>query len=143
MFIGEFAHSIDEKGRVAVPFRFRRGLGKGAVITKSIERSLTIYPKQEWLKVAQKLANLPMFDPKAKSLSRFIFSSAVEVEFDSQGRALIPHQLRKYAELNKNTTIIGVFNKIEVWDEKIWLEQQNKSGVGTEKFEKDIQQLGV
>ena len=143
MFIGEFAHSIDEKNRVAVPFRFRRGLGKGAIITKSIELSLTIYPKEEWLKVAEKLTNLPMFDPKAKTLSRFIFSSAVEVDFDNQGRVLIPQYLRDYAKLEKNTVIIGVFNKIEIWDSQKWIEQQKKTGVGTDQFEKDIQRLGI
>jgi len=143
MFIGEFAHSIDEKGRVAVPFRFRRDLGKGAIIAKSIEQSLTIYPKQEWQNMAEKLANLPMFDPKAKALSRFIFSSAVEVEFDSQGRALIPHNLRDYAQLNKSTIVIGVYNKIEIWDNQKWVEEQKKSGIGTLKFEQDIQRLGI
>lgn len=143
MFIGEFTHTIDAKGRVAIPFRFRRGLGKGAVITKSTDACLVIYPKDEWEAVASKLTNLPMFDQKAKALSRFIFSSAVDVEFDRQGRALLPGYLRVYGKLTKQVVIAGVYNKIELWDEKIWQLEQKKSGVGTSAFEKDLQELGI
>lgn len=143
MFIGEFTHSIDAKGRVAVPFRFRRGLGKGAVVTRSTDKCLTIYPKNEWETVASKLTNLPMFDPKAKALSRFIFSSAVEVEFDRQGRALLPNFLRAWAGLKKDVIITGLYNKIEVWDKAIWQLEQKKAGVGSEKFDKELQELGI
>lgn len=143
MFIGEFSHTIDAKGRVAVPFRFRRGLGKGAVITRSTDTCLVIYPKEEWTTVAQKLSRLPMFDPKAKALSRFIFSGAVEVEFDRQGRALIPQYLRQWAGLKKQVVVTGIFNKIEIWDEVSWKAQQKKDGVGSAEFDKQIQELGI
>lgn len=143
MFIGEFTHSIDLKGRVSIPYRFRKDLGDGGVITKGTDDCLVIYTKTEWEKVASKLADLPMFDPKAKALTRFIFSSAAEVDFDSQGRALLPQFLRDFADLGKDVIIAGVYNKIEIWSIKNWKNQQEKVGVGSEKFEKDLQSLGI
>lgn len=143
MFIGEFEHTIDPKGRLAVPFRFRVGLGTGGIVTRSIEKCLVIYTQAEWEKVAEKLASLPMFDDKARSVSRFIFSGAVEVEFDRQGRALIPQYLRDYAGLRKNVIVAGLYNKIEVWNEEAWTKQQRKAGVGTEEFNNQLRDLGI
>jgi MraZ protein len=143
VFIGEFSHSIDPKGRVAIPFRFRGDLGTGAVITRSIEKCLVIYTKEEWEKVATKLTNLPMFDAKARAVSRFIFSGAVEVEFDRQGRVLIPSYLRDYADIKKQVVMAGLFNKVEIWDEKTWKDSQSKAGVGTEQFDKQVEALGI
>ena len=114
MFIGEFTHTIDSKNRVAIPFKFRRALGKGAIIAKSIDKSLTIYSKDEWQKLAEKLTSLPIFDPKAKALNRFLFSSAVNIEFDHQGRALLNSTLKQYAGLKKEVIIAGIYNKIEI-----------------------------
>lgn len=143
MFIGEFNHSIDLKGRVAVPFRFRTDLGNGAVITRSIEKCLIIYTKEEWERVASKLTNLPMFDSKARALSRFMFSGAIEVEFDRQGRILIPGYLRDYAKLKKQVIVAGLYNKIELWDDEEWQSNQSKAGVGTKEFDKQIQELDI
>lgn len=143
MFIGEFNHTIDPKGRVAVPFRFRGDLGSGAVITRSIEKCLVIYTKEEWEKVAQKLNNLPMFDSKARTISRFIFSGATQVEFDKQGRVLIPGYLREYAGLKKDVILAGLYSKVEIWNQKSWGEDQTKAGVGSAEFNKQLQELGI
>jgi MraZ protein len=143
MFIGEFNHTIDPKGRVAIPFRFRSDLGSGAVITRSIEKCLVIYTREEWEKVAQKLTNLPMFDAKARAVSRFIFAGAAQVEFDKQGRALIPAYLRDYAGLKKDVMLAGLFNKIEIWDESTWTKNQAKTGIGTDDFDQQLKELGI
>jgi MraZ protein len=143
LFIGEFNHTIDLKGRVAIPFRFRGDLGTGAVITRSIEKCLVIYTKDEWEKVASKLNNLPMFDTKARTISRFIFSGAAQVEFDKQGRALIPNYLREYAALKKDVVLAGLYSKIEIWDQGAWGINQAKSGVGSDDFNKQLQELGI
>ncbi len=143
MFIGEFTHSVDLKGRVAIPFRFRNDLGNGAVITRSIEKCLVIYTKDEWDKVASKLTNLPMFDAKARAVSRFIFAGAAQVEFDKQGRALIPAYLREYAGLKKEVMLAGLYNKIEIWDTEGWVKNQAKTGIGTDDFDKQLKELGI
>lgn len=143
MFIGEYSHTIDSKGRVAIPFRFRKRLGKGAVVTRNTDHCLVIYPKEQWEKLASKLTNLPVFDSKARALTRFIFSGATDVEFDKQGRALIPEYLRNWASLSRQVIVTGLYEKIEIWDQNLWVKEQEKQGVGSEQFNNKISELGI
>lgn len=143
MFIGEYSHLIDEKGRVAIPSKMRRDLGSGAVVTRGIDKCLWVFPKKEWQILADKLAALPLSDANSRAFSRLMLAGAMEVEFDSQGRALIPSYLREYAGLKKETTIAGLYNRLEIWDNKIWNVYKTKTEKATEEISKAMANLGV
>lgn len=120
MFIGEFHHSLDEKGRMAVPIKFRAALSEGAVVTRGLDRSLFLYPKSEWQKLAEKLAALPLGQADTRAFARLMLAGAMEVEVDGSGRVLIPEYLRTYAGLKKNAVVAGLYNRMEIWDEEAW-----------------------
>ena len=123
MFVGEYRHNMDAKGRLAIPFRMRSELERGAVVTRGVDTCLTIYTREEWDKLAEKIAALPMSDPKARRFSRFFLAGAAEVEFDKQGRILLPAYLREYAGITNATVVAGVYNRIELWSEQAWNKQ--------------------
>lgn len=143
MFIGEYTHTIDEKGRLAVPSKMRRDIGTGAVITRGIDNCLWVYPKKEWQALAEKLASLPITDANSRAFSRLMLAGAMEVEFDSQGRALIPAYLRDYAGLGKNAVIAGLYNRLEIWDAKSWQEYKTKTEKATSEIAKHMADLGI
>lgn len=120
MFIGEFTHSIDQKGRVALPSKFRASLASGCVVTRGLDNSLFIYTVEEWEKMAKKLAKLPMAQADARAFSRLMLSGAMNVDLDKQGRVVVPGYLRKYAGLKNEVVIIGLYNKIEMWSKEAW-----------------------
>src|SRR3989344_5261197 len=122
MFIGEYIHTIDHKRRLAIPSKFRKSLGEKAVIAQGLDNCLVIYPVEEWQKKASKLENLPDSQVSARTFSRIILSGASESELDHLGRVLIPEHLKKYASLRKSVAILGLSNRIEVWDEAVWQE---------------------
>ncbi|MFA6423357.1 MAG: division/cell wall cluster transcriptional repressor MraZ [Patescibacteria group bacterium] len=144
MFIGEYQHSIDKKGRIAVPFRFRKNLSDGAVVAKGlVDNCLSIYPKKEWEILSAKLAALPISDKKARAFTRLMFSGAVEVDFDQQGRILLPAYLREYAGINSQAIIAGVYNRVEIWDEKNWEDYKKLSENESDDISTHMQELGV
>jgi len=120
MFLGEYHHTIDEKGRLAIPVKLRKDLGTGAILTRGTDRCLVIYPKAALNALATKLSQLPLSDARARSFSRMLLSGAMEVVFDKQGRALVPSYLREYATLGTNAVLAGVYDRIEVWDKTSW-----------------------
>ncbi|MGM8364229.1 division/cell wall cluster transcriptional repressor MraZ [Virgibacillus sp. W0181] len=120
MFMGEFQHNIDTKGRMIVPAKFRTGLGDEFVITRGLDKCLFIYPMDEWKELELKLKKLPLTKKDARAFTRFFFSGAMECEVDKQGRINIPQPLRNYASLDKECVVIGVSNRVEVWSEEIW-----------------------
>ena len=128
MFIGQYFHNIDAKGRLAVPAKFRRDLKK-AVVTKGLDNCLFLYPKKEWDKVAQKIAALTVSKANSRALSRLMLGGAMDVEVDGQGRIILPEYLRKFAGLDKKTVIAGLYDRLEIWDEDKW----NKYIAVTEK----------
>lgn len=123
MFVGEYTHTIDPKGRLAVPYRMRAELADGAIVTRGMDGCLAVYTKKEWENLAGRVANLPLGDAKARRFARFFLAGAAEVEFDKQGRILIPAGLRQYAELGTTVVVAGVYNRIELWNEARWSEQ--------------------
>ena len=144
MFIGEYLHSVDAKGRIAVPYRFRKLLKQGAVVAKGlIDRCLCIYPKDEWDKLSIKLSSLPISDQKARAFSRLMFSGAVEVSFDRQGRILLPSYLREYAGIKIQAIISGVYSRVEIWDKKSWDTYKDKSEHESIDITKHLNELGV
>ncbi|WP_186577560.1 division/cell wall cluster transcriptional repressor MraZ [Aquibacillus kalidii] len=120
MFMGEFQHNIDTKGRIIVPAKFRDGLGEMFVLTRGLDRCLFAYPMNEWRLLEEKLKKLPLTKKDARAFTRFFFSGAVECEVDKQGRINIPAPLRKYADLEKECVVIGVSNRIEFWANSEW-----------------------
>ena len=123
MLYGGYDHTIDKKGRVFVPAKFRDDLGENFIICRGIrgKRCLCIYPFAEWENLVEKIAELPA--SQASGLKRFIFDGAFNVEFDAQGRVVIPPVLREYAQLNSAAHLIGMNNYIELWSSELWLEE--------------------
>ena len=107
MFFGEYSHKIDEKGRLAIPMKFRKSLGKGAVVTRGLDASLFLFPKEEWDKLAQRLARLPLGKAGSRALSRLMLAGAMEAELDKQGRLVLPDYLRNYASIKKEVVVAG------------------------------------
>ncbi len=132
MLIGEYKHTIDIKKRLSIPAKFRRELGKGAVITRGIDNCLVIYPLKEWKVMSSKLGKLTETQHEARGFARIKLAGAAEVQFDILGRVLIPEYLKKYASLNKEAIIIGLYNRLEVWDVKKWDKYRSKieKGIG-------------
>ncbi|WP_309738371.1 division/cell wall cluster transcriptional repressor MraZ [Paenibacillus sp. SORGH_AS_0338] len=128
MFMGEFQHSIDEKGRIIIPSKFREQLGTSFVVTRGLDHCLFVYPMEEWSLLEQKLKSLPLMKADARAFSRFFFSGATEVEWDKQGRVNLPGNLkRQYAKLEKECVIIGVSNRVEIWSKETWSEYYDTS----------------
>ncbi|MBM7095874.1 MULTISPECIES: division/cell wall cluster transcriptional repressor MraZ [Alteribacter] len=122
MFMGEYRHNIDEKGRMIIPAKFRENLGSSFVVTRGLDQCLFVYPEEEWRHLEQKLKTLPFTKKDARAFTRFFFSGATECELDKQGRANIASVLRSYAKLEKECVIIGVSNRVEIWSKEIWEE---------------------
>ncbi|QPC46250.1 division/cell wall cluster transcriptional repressor MraZ [Mangrovibacillus cuniculi] len=120
MFMGEFQHNIDPKGRLIIPAKFRELLGETFVITRGLDQCLFGYPLNEWQVVEEKLKKLPMTKKDARAFTRFFFSGASECELDKQGRVNIPTTLTSYAKLDKECVVIGVSSRIEIWDKTTW-----------------------
>src|SRR3990167_8663479 len=116
MFIGEFSHKIDAKGRSAIPVKFRAALKEGAVVTRGLDSCLFIYTKKEWQILATKLAALPLSRADARAFARLMLAGAMDVDIDKQGRILIPDYLREYAGLKKEAVFTGFYNRIEILD---------------------------
>lgn len=120
MFIGEYSHTIDSKKRLAIPSNLRKNLGKKAVLTRGLDNCLVLYPMNKWSELSKKLENLPDSKTDARGFVRIILSGAVDVSLDKLGRILVPDYLKEYAGLEKNVVVIGLSNKIEIWDEEKW-----------------------
>ncbi len=118
--MGEYHHTIDAKGRMIVPAKFREGLGETFVITRGLDQCLFGYPMSEWKLIEEKLKALPLTKKDARAFTRFFFSGAVECELDKQGRINLASPLLQYAKLEKECVVIGVSNRIELWDKAIW-----------------------
>ncbi len=143
MFYGEYQHTIDPKGRVIMPSKFREGLGEKFMVTKGLDSCLFVYSRDEWDNLEAKMRALPITSPEARILSRFVFAGAADCEVDKQGRILIPQHLREYAKLDKDVCITGVSNRVEIWDKATWDEYQRKLNDDPEIFEQKISLLGI
>ena len=120
MFIGEYNHTLDEKGRLALPIKFRSEFKQGAVVTRGLDNCLFVFTKKSWNELALKLSNLPISQSKSRAFARLMLAGAMDVRLDSQGRIILPEYLRVFSKLNKKAIVAGVFNRLEIWDEKLW-----------------------
>ena len=143
MFIGEFKHSVDTKGRVAVPAKFRNQISSGAIITRGLDHCLFVFTEADWEALAQKIVALPLAQANSRAFARLMLSGASSVELDSQGRILIPDYLRKYAGLGKSVKVIGVYNRVEVWDEVAWQKYREKTESAGDEIAEKLGELGI
>jgi MraZ protein len=127
MFMGEYQHTIDDKGRLIMPAKFREGLGENFVVTKGLDNCLFVYPMNEWKVLEEKLRSLPFTKSDARAFARFFFSGAIECELDKQGRILLTANLRDHAQLQKDVYIIGVSSRLEIWSKEVWEEYNSKT----------------
>lgn len=118
--MGEFQHSIDDKGRIIIPVKFRELLGASFVATRGLDSCIFVYPMEEWGIMEQKLKSLSLMKSDARAFSRFFFSGATECVWDKQGRVNLPVNLRQYAKLDKDCVILGVSNRVEIWNKELW-----------------------
>lgn len=138
MFLGEHNHTIDNKGRIIIPSKFREELGDQFIITCGFEKCLTIYPMDEWEEYAEKIASLPLTSKDVRAFSRLIYSKAVETSCDKMGRIVLPQNLREYASLNKDAVINGNFKTVEIWNRENW---GNYSDNASHNFEEQAEKL--
>ena len=143
MFLGEFSHTIDDKGRLTIPAKFRDELESGVVITRGLDGCLWAYSRSEWEALSEKIAKLPTTNPAARNFSRFMFSGAFDSIPDRQGRILLPQNLREYAEIQNETVIIGVQNKLEIWSPARWADVVTNVEQDTEAIVAQLQDLGI
>ncbi|MCF6137005.1 division/cell wall cluster transcriptional repressor MraZ [Pseudalkalibacillus berkeleyi] len=127
MFMGEHLHTIDDKGRMIIPSKFRDDLGSTFVLTRGLDQCIFGYPLEEWKQLEEKLKALPFTKKDARAFTRFFFSGAAECQLDKQGRVNIASTLRQYAKLDKDCVVIGVSNRIEIWNKQVWEEYFAKS----------------
>ncbi len=145
MLMGEFHHSIDDKGRLILPAKFREDLGNEFIVTRGLESCLFVYPIKEWNKITQRLNTLPFTKKNARSFTRFLLSGATATEFDKQGRINITSPLISYADLKKECVIIGVGDRLEIWSEEKWNDfyETNKdamSDIAEDLFDSNFEQ---
>ena len=143
MFLGEYKYSIDDKKRLAVPTKFRQSLGQKAVITRGLDQCLFLYPVKEWEKLAKKLSQLPLSQADARGFVRLMLGGAMEVAIDNMGRILVPDYLKDYASLKKKVVMVGLYDRVELWDETVFGKYRAKTELAAGDIAERLKELGV
>ncbi len=143
MFIGEYNHNIDTKGRIIIPSRFRDELNDTFIITRGLDKCLFVYPKQEWDKLVNTIKSLPFTKKKNRDFQRFFLSGATECEIDKQGRVNISNSLVNYAKIEKECVVVGVNERLEIWSQDEWsnfitTNEEDFSNIAEDIFESDV-----
>jgi MraZ protein len=143
MFLGEYEHNMDDKGRLAVPARFREALGDGLIVTRGFERCLMGFPRERWEQLSQQVSALSLGQGDARNLRRLLFSGAADVQLDRQGRILIPQNLREYAGLNDQVIVAGLNTHFEIWSADRWGEVLETLDVTGSAIAEQLAALGI
>jgi len=143
MFIGQYEHAIDAKGRLAVPAKFRKAITQGAVITKGLDGCIFVFEAVKWRKMAQGISELPLTRTSARLYARLILAGATDVEFDKQGRIVLPSYLREYAKLKTNAIVVGVYDRVEIWNKSAWVKAIAKVEDRAGEIAEELSDLGV
>jgi MraZ protein len=143
MFIGEFAHTFDDKGRLTIPAKFRDELAGGVVVTRGIDCCLLVFPRPVWDTLAERINKLPLTDPNARNFRRHMFSGAADFVPDRQGRVLIPQGLREYARLDGEAVVIGLYDRLEIWDPLQWANIKAEVEKDPNAIAQQVQDLGI
>ena len=142
MFMGEYNHTIDAKGRLIVPAKFREILGDNFIVTKGLDGCLFVYPNDEWTRFEEKLKSLPLTNKNARQFTRFFLAGAAACEVDTQGRILLPQVLREFASLEKDVVLVGVASRIEIWSRERWDESMNTYDGDMDEVAENMESLG-
>lgn len=143
MLIGEYIHTLDAKKRLSLPAKFRKELGKKVVITYGLDRCLFVYPIGIWEKISEKLSELSVGKSDTRGFSRFILAGAQEVDVDTAGRILIADFLKEYSNLNGKVVFAGVYNRIEIWNEKAWTDYKRRIEKQADVLAEKLGDVGV
>jgi MraZ protein len=143
MFLGEFEHTIDDKGRITIPAKFRGRLAAGVVVTMGIDPCLWLYPADVWAELAQQISTLPLTDSKAREFRRQVFGGASDSVPDKQGRVNLPSYLREYGNIDKQAVIVGLYDHCEIWNPDRWRERQERSHNDPEGRAEQFASLGI
>lgn len=143
MFVGQYLHSIEAKGRLAIPKKFREGLGKKIIITKGLDGCLFLFAWEKWQEFEKKLAQMSLTKRNSRAFARFLTYSAAEIEFDKQGRALIPEHLRRFAGINQSVVVAGALERIEIWDKGRFDRYLASIEKDSEKIAERLEELGL
>lgn len=143
MFIGEYSHTIDPKKRLALPSKFRGELGSKVVVTRGLDTCLFVYPMKVWEEIAAKLGSMPVGESGTRSFTRMMLAGAADVDLDSQGRILLPEYLKADGGLKKDVTIVGLYNRLEIWDTAKWNKYKALAEKNTGKIAEELGKLGV
>ncbi len=143
MLIGEYNHTLDEKNRMSLPVKFRKELGKSVVLSPGLDNCLSIFTTKEWQKISEKLSDSSMLTSDNRSFSRFMFGQAVQVDIDSNGRILIPENLKTRSGLGGKVIVIGVQNRAEIWNENAWIEYKKVVEKEADTLADKLGQIGV
>lgn len=141
MFMGEYNHTVDAKGRLIVPSRFREQLGDEFVVTKGLDGCLFVYENTDWKELEEKLKNLPLTNANARKITRFFLAGATLCEVDKQGRILLPSVLREFAGIEKDAVMVGVGNRIEIWSKESWTSANISDGM--DEIAESMEGLGI
>ena len=142
VFMSQYNHTIDAKGRVIIPAKFREKLGDSFVVTKGLDGCLYGYAQEEWRSFEEKLGTLPITNKDSRQFTRFFLAGAAECELDKQGRILIPSVLREFAGLEKDVVLVGVASKIEIWSKERWDEANGQYEDNMDDIAKNLESLG-
>ena len=142
MFMGEYNHTIDAKGRLIVPAKFREILGDNFIVTKGLDGCLFVYPNDEWTRFEEKLKSLPLTNKNARQFTRFFLAGAAACEVDKQGRILLPQVLREFASLEKDVVLVGGASRIEIWSRERWDESMNTYDGDMDEVAENMESLG-
>ncbi len=143
MFIGEYNHTVDTKGRMSVPSKFRDDLGERFYMTKGLDNSLFLFPEAEWLVFEEKLKSLPLTNRNARAFVRLFFAGATECSLDKQGRVNIPQPLRDHATIEKEVVVIGVGTRVELWASSVWDAYNNPDNISYDEIAEQMAELGI
>lgn len=143
MFIGEYHHNLDTKGRLALPAKFRDALEGGAVVTRGLDHCLFVYTMNEWNELAAKISQLPMSQSNSRAFSRLMLAGAMDVQIDKQGRIILPDYLRKYAGITKQVVVAGLYTRLEIWDEDQWQEYKAQTEYESDNIAETLSGLNV
>ena len=143
MFMGEYSHTIDTKGRLIIPSRFREELGETFVVTKGLDGCLFVFSDEEWKAFEIKLKSLPLTNKNARQFARFFVAGATPCELDKQGRILLPATLREFAGLEKDVVLTGMLNRIEIWSKDKWNENNSLDDVAMDEIAEQMTDVGL
>ncbi len=143
MFIGEYNGTIDDKARISIPAKFRSSLKNQVVVTRGLDNSLVLYTLDEWKKLAEKLASLPISTANTRAFSRLMLAGAMDCDIDKQGRIVLPGYLKEFARINKKLVFAGMYNRVEIWSDELWSKYKTQTEKNSNQIAEQLGDLGV